>query len=539
MIEVLRIKNLALIDDLELEFGPGLNVLTGETGAGKSFIVSAVNFLAGEKMSADLVRAGREKAVVEALFVVDGRDLILRRELAAGTGRSRISVDDSLASRDTLAALRPKLLLHASQHGQQRLLHPAFQAELLDGFLADPAPLAAKNRLLRELAGIAGRIRDLDARAAGLEEKRQFLEFQHAEIAKVAPLPGEEDDLLARRAALLESRKAAEALSRSLDCIEREPGLLDALADLHRELLHAGGIHEEFLPDAEAVAAFRHQIKDLSVRLRRKPGPAAADDAEAIERRLFELAQLRRKLRKSLAEIVDLGAEIQANLDFLDACGLDRKRLAREEAEGVAELAAVLETLAAARREAAVRLAAALEDILRGLGFSKDVRVIFEFEPAEAYRPAGTDAPALVEEKARILWRPNPGQPPQPLDRIASGGELSRFLLALMSLSAEPGGPTLIFDEIDAGIGGLTLASVGAHIKKLAATSQILLISHWPQLASLADRHFQVKKSVEDGRTVTRCGRLEGPAIAAELARMAGGGATGAEMARRLLAAGA
>jgi DNA repair protein RecN (Recombination protein N) len=539
MIEVLRIKNLALIDDLELEFGQGLNVLTGETGAGKSFIVSAVNFLTGEKMHPDLVRAGCEKAVVEALFVLDGEDLILRRELIAGTGRSRVYVGDGLASREALAALRPKLLLHASQHGQQRLLQPAFQAALLDGFLADDQPLAEKNRLLRELADIAGRIRALDAKAASLEEKRQFLEFQHAEIAKVAPLPGEEDELIGRRAALAESRKASEALGRALDTLEQSPKVLDTLADLHRELLHAGEIFPDFTADAEAVAAFRHHLKDVAVRLRRKPSKAPDDDGEAIEKRLFELAQLRRKLKKSLAEIVDLGAEIEANLNFLDACALDRMRLAREEAERAEALATVLLALGRARREAADRLSASLEEILRSLGFSKDVKVIFDFVPAGVYAPVAAELPELTEDRARILWRPNPGQPPQPLDKIASGGELSRFLLALMSLSAEPGGPTLIFDEIDAGIGGLTLGSVGAYVKKLSETSQILLITHWPQLASLADRHFQVVKTVEDGQTSTRCLRLSGPDIARELSRMAGGGATGEEMARRLLSDGA
>ena len=535
MIDVLRIQNLALIDDLELEFGPGLNVLTGETGAGKSFIISAVNFLTGEKMRPDLVRAGRDKAVVEALFVLDGEERILRRELVAGTGRSRVYLDGALASRDALAELRPKLLLHASQHGQQRLLQPAFQAALLDGFLPDRASLDEKNRMVRELGDLAAEIRALDARAASLEEKRQFLEFQHAEIAKVAPALGEEDELLARRAALAEARKASEALGRALDALEREPKLLDTLADLHRELLHAGEIHEDFLADAEAVAAFRHQLKDVGARLRRKPAQVVDDDAEAIEKRLFELAQLRRKLKKTLAEIVDLDAEIKANLDFLDACGLDRKRLARREGELAAALETVLAGLNAARREAAATLSGALEAILRDLGFAKEVRVIFDFSPAEAYVPVACDHAPLVEERARILWRPNPGQPPQPLDRIASGGELSRFLLALMSLSAEPGGPTFIFDEIDAGIGGLTLASVGRHVKKLSEASQILLITHWPQLASLADRHFQVKKTVEDGQTSTRCLRLSGEAVAGELSRMAGGGETGAEMARRLL----
>ena len=535
MIDVLRIHNLALIDDLELECGPGLNVLTGETGAGKSFIISAVNFLTGEKMSPDLVRAGCEKAVVEAQFELDGQDVILRRELAAVTGRSRIYLDGQLASRDALVALRPRLLLHASQHGQQRLLQPAFQAALLDGFLDDPEPLSAKSRLLRELSAAGQARRDLETKAAGLEERRQYLEFQHNEIGRVGPKPGEEDDLLTRRAALAAARKASDALTRALDCIEGEPRLLDSLAELHRELLHAGESFEEFAPDAEAVAAFRHQLKDVASRLRRRPAPNVEGDAEVIEKRLFELAQLKRKLKRSLEEIVHLNDEIEANLAFLDDCGLERKRLAREEARLAAALAEVLATLGQARRAAAERLVANLEQTLAGLGFSKDVKVLFEFNPVEVYAPASPDLAPLVEDRARILWCPNPGQPPQPLDKIASGGELSRFLLALMSLSAEAGGPTLIFDEIDAGIGGLTLTSVGAHIRALADASQILLITHWPQLASLADRHFQVVKTVEDGATSTRCQRLTGPAVAGELSRMAGGGEAGSDMARHLL----
>ena len=260
-----------------------------------------------------------------------------------------------------------------------------------------------------------------------------------------------------------------------------------------------------------------------------------AGDPEDIEKRLFELAQLKRKLKLNLDEIVHLDSDIERNLSFLDACGLDRKRLAREERRLVATLAETLETLSQARRDAADRLAADLRHTLAGLGFSKDVRVLFDFAPVEVYSPASQELAPLTEDRARILWCPNPGQPPQPLDRIASGGELSRFLLALMTLSAEPDGPTLIFDEIDAGIGGLTLASVGAHIKKLAASSQILLITHWPQLASLADRHFQVTKIVDNGQTSTRCQRLTGDAIATELSRMAGGGEAGTDMARHLL----
>jgi len=537
MIELLRIKDLALIEDMELEFAPGLNALTGETGAGKSFIVGALNFLTGEKMSADLVRPGAPKAVVEALFYLDDDQVILRRELAADTGRSRITINDRLASQESLRDLRPKLLMHVGQHGQQKLLQPAFQAALLDAFLAPGAAHlpADKTALLHRLSLLSGRIADIENRVRDLTAKRELLEYQRGEIGRVAPVRGEEDELMARKAALAHSKKGREAVGRAMDLLVSEAGAVRLLADLEREIGAVADAFPAFAADRETVASARHALRDLGQRLRAAPLAAALDDdPDAIESRLFELAQLKRKLKKSLDDIVDLNVEIEQNLNFLDVCGLDLAALRREERTLCDTLAETLTALSAARHEAAERLSARLKSELSGLGFAPQLDILFDFAKAAVYAAPHLATP-LTEDRARILWKPNPGQPAQPLDKIASGGELSRFLLAVTSLRAESEQPTLIFDEVDAGIGGLTLGSVADRLVALARESQIVLITHWPQLAAKADRHFQVQKEIEADITSTRCACLDPAQVADELARMAGGGEKGAALARHLV----
>ena len=537
MLEVLRIRNLALIEDMELEFAPGMNVLSGETGAGKSFILRAIDFLTGERMSSDLVRPGADKAVVEALFVLEGGETILRRELSADTGRSRLYVDDRLGSQETVRELRPGLVIHTSQHGQQKLLQPAYQAAILDEFLPDRTLVREKERLQAELRGILERKSELLERSRSLQETREFLEHQRDEIAKIDPQPGEEDELLVMRRQHTEREQAGECLQGALDILAGDVALTDVLGELGRQLDRVAALFPDFEADRAAVEEFRHHMDGLHHRLRRNPGDF--DDApemslDDIESRLFELAKLKRKLNRSLEEIVDLHREIEDNLSFLDSCTLDLKQLEAEEAATAKKLGAALETLNAARREAAVGFCRRIEHELHQLGFSEHARVEFSFTPQEVYSgPAG----ALHEDRGRLQWIPNPGQPARPLDKIASGGELSRFLLALVGLrAATEASPTLIFDEVDAGIGGLTLNKVGEKLAGLAARQQMILITHWPQLAGLADRHFLIRKDVQEGATYTRCGRLEGSDIREELARMAGGGDQGEALAGQLLA---
>jgi len=535
VIELLRIKNLALIADVELEFGPGLNVLTGETGAGKTFVLKALEFLTGDRLSADMVRPGSDKAQVEALFVLGNEELIIRRELASQTGRARLFVNDQLATQDAVRELKPRLLLHASQNGQQKLLSPAFQARLLDGFLPDASLLETRQELVHTLNHLEHEISALEGKLASLTERREVLELKRAEIEKVAPLEGEEEDLLCRQQSLRHARKAKEARESALNMLYGEGGLPEALGRLERELatLHEVG---DFGGDLEGVREARLALSDLAGRLRTGV-PGLEDDPEAVEARLWELAQLKRKLKLSMPEVLALGKEIAANLDFLDNAGLDFKRLARERATLRTELAAVLAKLDVARRQTAATLATRIEEELRGLGFSEHARVFFEFTPSGLF-PADETNAALTEPSARLLFAPNPGQPPRPLDRIASGGELSRFLLAVTSLSVENDHATLIFDEVDAGIGGLTLTRVGERLVALSQSRQMLLITHWPQLAALAARHFLVDKHVLDGQTETTVARLEGPTLRDELSRMAGGGEQGQALAEKLLAGG-
>ena len=529
MLEYLRIRNLALIEDAELDFAPGMNVLTGETGAGKSFILKALGFLLGDRLGADMVRQGAEKAQVEAQFQMDGREIVIRRSLLAESGRSRLYVDDALRSQECVRSLREQLLAHASQHGQQQLLQPAFQARLMESTLKDPGLLRRRDELLEQLRSVEARRKELRAREAHLLERRDILEMQQQEIDRVAPEAGEEERLEEQRAIVRAAEQTREQYELALGLLhgEEEPGLLDMLGRLERCLHQMARTDDSVSEDADAVTALRQQLSHLSGRLRRPPLPEDMPDVEQMEERLYALAQLKRKLHRSLDEILELREEIRENISFLDACALDITLLDKEEKQLAAQLQEVLSALLPQRREAAADFARQLEEELRQLGFSEQVRVIPDFMPQEVW-------PGLMDEKVRILWAPNPGQAPQPLDRIASGGELSRFLLALMSVRPKAESATYIFDEVDAGVGGLTLNKLAEKLENLAKQRQMLVITHWPQLAARAQKHFQISKTIRDNATFTTCVPLDARQRHAELVRMAGGGQQGEALAASL-----
>ncbi len=541
MLEYLRIQNLALIEDMALEFSGGINVLSGETGAGKSFILKALNFLLGERLGADLVRPGKEKAVVEALFSQKDEDLVLRREFTAENSRSRLFINDRLSSQDAVKELRSALLLHTSQHGQQKLLQPAFQARILDDFMQRPDLLDQRDQQLKSLNALAVQATDLRARVKDLAAKRELLEFQLQEIGKVNPKAGEEEELEAKRVKLRAQENAGAAFEQALELLygpEGRFGLLEKLGGLEKTLRQLSDLDPSFAEDLKTVEEFEPALRDLSSRLRRGGSHRRVEgDVEAIERRLFALAQLKRKLHRSLDEILSLKDELEENLSFLDSCTLDFKQLARREKDLCAELDKVLAELNPARNEAARELARLLEAELRDLGFSEHVSVEFVFSPRPVYtsqteenpKEAGAEGEEArptqcIEERPQLFWRPNPGQAAQPLERIASGGELSRFLLALVSLlsNRSEDDATLIFDEVDAGVGGMTLNKVAEKLTRLGEKRQMLLITHWPKLAATAQNHFFVRKEVREGETFTLCTRLDAEGRDKELLRMAG-----------------
>lgn len=516
MLETLRIRNLALIDDVELEFCPGFNVLTGESGAGKSFILRALDFILGERVAADLVRPDRERAVVEAVFRLDGETVFLRRELVAKTGRSRLFINEDLGSQERLAELRPRLLLHTSQHGQQRLLSSEHHVEILDAFVEDGHILTAQKQACERIQGLLRQKAAVQERLAGLQERRDFLEFQLAEIRKVNPQAGEEEELLRQREESRQVDKTRLLATEAQGLLLGENGLADTLTSLDRLLTSLGNEDENFRAHAQDVERFRETVAEMGRDLRGLASRQTQEfDAEQVEKRLWELQQLQRRLKRSLVSIVALGQEIEENLSFLDAGGLELKRLDKEEKAAAADLAQATALLNTARQEAANRLRRDLEQELIGLGFSEHLCVLVDFR-------AQTIHPDIDELRPRFLWVPNPGLDAQPLDRIASGGELSRFLLAVVSLRAKEQLPALLFDEVDSGIGGQTLMKVAERIRALANRQQVILITHWPQLARLADEHFAIRKEVHDQQTYTLCASLSPSERVSELARMNG-----------------
>lgn len=529
MIEYLRISNMALIKDLELELAPGINVLTGETGAGKSLVIKAINFLTGDRVWPNLVRPGEDKATVEALFALPDKDLVLRREMVAETGRTRIFINNTLGTQDEVRALRPSLLLHTSQFGQQKLLQPAYQAKIIDSFIKDPTILDRRDQLRAEFDALLKKEKKTLAHYQALRDKRELLEFQKQEIDKIKPVKDEESSLEAEKTAIKNAAVNALALERIYGLLQGEasgwPGLLDGLAALEKELDTLAESNSDYESCRAEVVDARARLKDIAAGLKPGHNTAAGErDLERIEARLFALAQLRRKLGRPLNAIVDLGQEIEENLSFLDAGQLDLARLDRDKTALADRLGQTLSELNQARRTAGQELAEVLTGRLVALGFSKEVAIDIQYNPDEIY-------PGLFEDQPRILWRPNPGQPMQPLDKIASGGELSRFLLAVSGIMAETEEkPTLIFDEVDSGVGGLTLNRVAEHIENLAGRQQIILITHWPRLARLASKpsrairgkHFQIFKEVIGQETFSHGRLLQGQDLAEELKRMAG-----------------
>ncbi|WP_319761924.1 AAA family ATPase [Maridesulfovibrio sp.] len=517
MLELLRIRDLALIEDAEIEFSAGMNVLTGETGAGKSFILRAIDFLTGQKMRPDMVRPGKEQAFVEALFIhPDGSESIVRRVLSAETGRSRVYVNDKLSSQNTIKEMGTSLILHTSQHAQQKLLQPAYQCRMLDSFLADTSLPEKKDEILTSLRALLTKKEELKDRSASLLEKKDFLEFQRTEIEKVSPYPGEEDELLEKKNTLRAQEDAGRCIQNAMDIMRGAPDLSGGVSLLGSEMENICELFPEYDQDRETVIEFKHFLDELAGKLRAQPLDFDSEDSiDDIESRLYDLSKLKRKLGRTLDQIVDLKNEIQENLDFLDSCALELAQLEKEEKSLVERLEKALVKLSAAREVAAKKLTDRVVSELKGLGFSEHVQVRFEFQPHELY-------PGLNEMRGRLMWIPNPGQAAQPLDKIASGGELSRFLLAITGLQGESEKPTLIFDEVDSGIGGHTLNRVGEKMQELAARQQLIVITHWPQLAQLSNRHFLIHKGVVNKETFTTCRQLNDLEVKAELARMAG-----------------
>jgi DNA repair protein RecN (Recombination protein N) len=541
MLKLLRIKNIALIPALELELGPGLTLLTGETGAGKSIVIDALGLLLGARASSELIRTGEDAAIVEGVFEhattrgllephglpVEDNEILVRREVQA-SGKGRATLNGALVPLSVLRALAPALGALHGQNEPQDLLDPDTHLGLLDrhaGLTAAAEDVAARFRRLRSAeAGLEASKRD---RREG-ERRREMLEYQSSEIDKAALHASEEDELRLEKVRQANAGRLA-ALSGEAYALlfESEDAVVGRLGLVYRKLAELGGLEPRFRPHVESGASVRAQLEDLALALRdyREDLTVHPGRLDEIESRLALIERLKRKYGATLQEVLALGERCRSELADLAAPEERERALEAERAAATDAFEAAARDLSGRRRRAARELEARVQSELAQLAMEK-TRFAVRFDPDEA--PSGSaDRPQWGEhglERAFFLLAPNPGEEPRPLDRIASGGELSRILLALKSVaSLDAPGKTLVFDEVDAGIGGRVAEVVGKKLKAIAARHQVLCVTHLPQIASLADRHYAVRKSVVRGRTVTAVEELEGAARIDEVARMLGG----------------
>ena len=523
MLRFLGVRHLAVIDRLEVEFEPGLNVLTGETGAGKSVLVEAIDLLVGGRASADLVRTGEDLATIQAIFErPNGPDVIVRRELSS-QGRSRAFIDDTLA---TTSALRELGSRHVDLHGQhehQALLDPAEHIELLDVFAGHTiriADVGAKFETWRAAAAA------LERTQLGEREKRARIEiaaFQLQEIGRVAPLEEEDEKLSAERLVLGNadrlSRLCGEAYAALYD---GDHAALTSLSAVWKRLGELAEVDPRFQSHLGQREDLKSRLEDLAFFLRSYAADidASPERLQAVEDRLAAVERLKKKFGPRLSDVFAQQAALRDELAALEASDERAAALDSLAKQAAGAFLAAARELSAARTTAARTLGRALEEALSELAMPKsrvDVRVQPVGEQAERWTPRGID-------EVEFFLSPNPGEEVRPLARIASGGELSRVMLALRTLAApdEPG-RTLVFDEVDAGIGGAAADAVGARLQALGRRYQVLCITHLPQIAARGGTHFQIAKQVKSGRTLTTVTKLDDPGRELEIARMIAG----------------
>ena len=559
VIRVLRVQNLATIEELELWLGPGLNVVTGETGAGKSVLLGAVAMLCGRRVSSSIVRSGADAARVEAILETpvllaraaslgladEGADEILVARSVSREARGRVFINGRLATVALLGELLGDQLEVVSQGEHQQLMRPEVQAELLDrygrlGPLADE--VAGLHARWREVAG------EIHARRANAEElarRSDQLRYEIEQIERAAPRPEELEELEAEHGRLAHVERLGQAGSASIESLEGESGASERVSAALSTLRAVADLDPALREPVEALERAAVELGEAGALLERYATSLEADPGrlEQVEARLSELRRLQSRYGPSIAAIL---AHHEAAAEELARIGGGEARSAELEAS-LADLGQVLEgaagRLGAARREVAAELEERVSRELAVLDLQR-ARFCVGFEPLRSKTSEGLEAPSgpAGRERASFRLSANPGEEPRSLRDAASGGELARLLLALRNVlrEAEPG-RLLLFDEIDAGVGGRTARRVGDRLRALASRHQIVCITHLPQIAAQAETHYRVHKQVRAGRSRTRVSALEGDARVDEIARMSGGGrltAVARAHARELLARG-
>lgn len=552
MLVELRIRDYAVVEDLTLELGPGLNALTGETGAGKSIIVGALSLLLGERASSHVVRTGAERASVEAVFDVDTLPavrslvdehgfrleeglLILRREVAA-EGRNRAWVGGSPATAGVVGELGAALVDLHGQHEHQTLLRSKDQRRILDAY-------GAAAERASDVAGLYGRTQSLKSQLEEREERRRevesradFLRFQLSEIDEGRIAPGEDEALEAEAGRHEHSEELAQGAAAIYEALYScDDAIADRLATELRALTRLAGFDRSLERDVERLTEALHLVNDVG----RRFGDYASSvdhDPERLEEvrvRLDKIFRLKRKYGPELADVLATAQRVRTELADLDEADHDLSRIREEIEEEERRLGAAAAELSGLRRKAADDLGGAVGLVLPALGL--------QGATFEVRLTSHDSISAGGAESVEFLVSPNLGFDPMPLSRIASGGELSRVMLALKSILASVDDvPVLVFDEIDAGVGGVVATAVAEKLAEVAGRHQVFVVTHLAQVASKARSHRLVEKRDASGVTTASVRSLDGEERVQEIARMLGGdpeSRTSREHARELLGA--
>ncbi len=546
MLKELNIKNLAIIDQLRVEFAPGLNVFTGETGAGKSIVVDALSLALGERASVDLIRSGFQEAVVEAAFELTSRiagdvtmllseqgiemdpggDLIVRRVLSS-SGKNKVYINGSLANLTTLAALGANLADIHGQHEHQSLLSLERQMEMLDTFGGLEALRGEVTSEYRRLLDVRKDLAELQEGERDRAQREDLLRYQKNEIEAAQLKPGEDEELANEQKVMANSEKLAALSSMVDDMLYSSDG--SVLTNLKKAI---DGLNDVIAIDSSLAGARelcesgRAQIEEAAreVASYHNRGEFDPRRLEQIGDRLDLIQKLKKKYGKTIEEIIEFGAKASDALERMERSTEEienRKSAIQEIKFGLTDKA---KQLTKKRKAAARDLEKKVEAELNHLGMKKTT-----FTLKITQEPGGDTFDGLKlgpqgADRVEFLISPNAGEDPRPLAKIVSGGELSRIMLALKTILVEGDGiPTLVFDEVDAGIGGAVAEEVGKKLKRVAAKRQVFCITHLPQIASMAGSHYGVAKSVKGDRTSTEVRLLDGQERIGEIARMLGG----------------
>lgn len=550
MLTDLSITNVAIIDSLRLTFRPGLTVLTGETGAGKSIIIDAVGLIMGGRASADLIRSGEDEAVVEALFDVSTQsdlvafltesgfecddELLIKRSISRA-GKNRIFINGAMATLSLLSDISRSLINIYGQHESQTLLRPENQLLLLDAFAGVAALRAQFSGLFAELQSVRDRLELLDQQEREIARKLDLLSFQSDEITAAALKSGEEEELDEQRQLLANAGRLGGVSAEAFDQLYGGDGaLLGQLRRIGSSIRELASIDHSLAEPAASLESCYLQLEDTAITLRNYASRIEADplSLQRTEDRLDQIGRLKRKYGATIADILAFKQQVDEELDLIRGHAQDRRQLEEKRDRQEGELRSLGAELSSRRTSAAAALQQALETEVHQLAMKNAV--------IEAALTPLTEPRSTGYERVELLFSPNPGELPRPLAKIASGGELSRLMLAFKQVLPEGDVPSLVFDEVDAGIGGATSDIVGRKLKKVAARQQVLCITHLPQVAVFADHHLRVEKRIDHGRTQTVVAELDEISRTEEISRMLGGATitgTTRQHARELLAA--